>query len=298
MKQDPDIANSSSETYSKLDLAGMSEVEVLSRVQTSAANELLIPARADAFVNLIAPKRGIHMSRLFLILTKALNESPLSPYLLAQVAKDFTRSHDGLSDVAKIDIRFQLPLMRPSLLSGNQGWRFYDVGLGVHQSSSSVDLSFDLKIAYSSTCPCSAALARELIQQKFMRDFNSEMVRVDQVHQWLSKEESIAGTPHGQRSHGILKARLKEPQKNLEFIVKAVDAMELSLGTPVQTAVKREDEQEFARLNAKNLMFAEDAARRMRDSLKTLGIFKSFSVEARHFESLHPHDAVSVASFE
>ena len=39
--------------------------------------------------------------------------------------------------------------------------------------------------------------------------------------------------------------------------------MEAALGTPVQTAVKREDEQAFARLNAANLMFCEDAARRV-----------------------------------
>ena len=37
--------------------------------------------------------------------------------------------------------------------------------------------------------------------------------------------------------------------------------MEAALGTPVQTAVKREDEQAFARLNGRNLMFCEDAPR-------------------------------------
>ena len=42
-------------------------------------------------------------------------------------------------------------------------------------------------------------------------------------------------------------------------IVALIDAVEGALKTPVQAAVKREDEQEFARLNGQNLMFCEDA---------------------------------------
>ena len=43
----------------------------------------------------------------------------------------------------------------------------------------------------------------------------------------------------------------------------AIDLAEGALKTPVQSAVKREDEQAFARLNGRNLMFCEDAARRI-----------------------------------
>ena len=46
-----------------------------------------------------------------------------------------------------------------------------------------------------------------------------------------------------------------------------IDRVEQALGTPVQTVVKREDEQAFARLNGENLMFCEDAARRMAAAL-------------------------------
>ena len=37
--------------------------------------------------------------------------------------------------------------------------------------------------------------------------------------------------------------------------IDVIDEIERSLGTPVQMVVKREDEQEFAKLNAENLMF-------------------------------------------
>ncbi len=60
----------------------------------------------------------------------------------------------------------------------------------------------------------------------------------------------------------------------------------------VQTAVKREDEQEFARLNGQNAMFVEDALRVMKKSMESFDEIESFEIKTHHFESLHVHDAV------
>ena len=67
-----------------------------------------------------------------------------------------------------------------------------------------------------------------------------------------------------------------------------------ALATPVQTAVKRADEQAFAALNGANLMFVEDAARRLGAALSAAGA-QHAAVHVRHIESLHPHDAVASA---
>jgi GTP cyclohydrolase I len=64
----------------------------------------------------------------------------------------------------------------------------------------------------------------------------------------------------------------------------------------VQTAVKREDEQAFALANGGNLMFCEDAARRVQKTLDALPGVGDFHVRIAHHESLHPHDAVAFAS--
>ena len=72
-----------------------------------------------------------------------------------------------------------------------------------------------------------------------------------------------------------------------------IDAIEAALGTPVQTVVKREDEQAFARANADNLMFCEDAARRVAAVVATSDRVARFDVTVSHFESLHAHDAVA-----
>ena len=69
-----------------------------------------------------------------------------------------------------------------------------------------------------------------------------------------------------------------------------IECIEQALGTPVQTAVKRADEQAFAALNGQNLMFVEDAARRIKASLQG---YEHPEIFVRHLESLHPHDAVA-----
>ena len=72
-----------------------------------------------------------------------------------------------------------------------------------------------------------------------------------------------------------------------------IDAVEAALQTAVQGAVKRVDEQEFARLNGENPLYCEDAARRIRAALDALPWVTDYRIEAAHLESLHPHDAVA-----
>jgi GTP cyclohydrolase I len=57
--------------------------------------------------------------------------------------------------------------------------------------------------------------------------------------------------------------------------------------------VKRADEQAFALANGQNLMFCEDAARRLHLALKRSPGIDGFHVRVVHAESLHAHDAVA-----
>jgi GTP cyclohydrolase I len=76
---------------------------------------------------------------------------------------------------------------------------------------------------------------------------------------------------------------------------KMIDGLEKAISTPVQAAVKREDEQEFARLNGRNFMFSEDAARRLKFFCESLEYLSDFSIKVQHLESLHAHNAVAFA---
>jgi GTP cyclohydrolase I len=293
----PDIANDARPALAgQLEWVGMGEIELPVSIADADGQPVRFGARVDAFVNLVRPDvRGIHMSRLYLHVDRALGAEPLSPCSLRRLLKDFLDSHAGLSDRAMIALRFDYLVRRPALVSANTGWKAYPVTVRAQLDRGVFTLELGVSLAYSSTCPCSAALARQLVQEDFAARFaDGEALDRDAVLAWLGTEQGIAATPHSQRSRAEVRARLAPSFANLP-VLDIIDAIESALQTPVQTAVKREDEQAFARLNGRNLMFCEDAARRMQSALDGDERIADFWLRASHFESLHPHDAVAVA---
>ncbi len=93
-----------------------------------------------------------------------------------------------------------------------------------------------------------------------------------------------------------MRVRLADFLDELPLIAIINDA-EAALGTAVQTAVKRADEQAFALANGQNLMFCEDAARRLNLALKRSTGINAFHIRVTHAESLHAHDAVAESRF-
>ena len=292
----PDIANDTQvEVAGKLDWVGMNEIEMPVRIEDDAGGLIQSSALVTAYVNLKDPDvRGIHMSRLYLHLDQGFGERPLNPCTLRQLLRSFLESHEGLSDRALIRVDFDYVTRRPALVSDNEGWRRYPVSMIGILEGQEFSLEMGLEILYSSTCPCSAALARQLIQDKFEQDFaSSKSVDYKDVHEWLGSEEGILATPHSQRSAAELRVRLT-PTFQLFPIIELIDEVENSLKTPVQATVKREDEQAFALLNGRNLMFCEDAGRRIQTALNADDRILDFWARCTHYESLHPHNAVSV----
>ena len=292
----PDIASEPQRhTAGVLDWVGMGEMEMpVSLAQDGGARTSV--ARVDAFVNLRRPDvRGIHMSRLYLHVDRALSSEPLSPGGVRRLLKEFLESHADLSDRAMLRLRFEHLVRRRALASDNSGWKSYPVTVTGVMDKGQFSLELALEVQYSSTCPCSAALARQLIQEQFARDFADGGVDRDAVLAWLGSEQGIVATPHSQRSVAEVKLRLVPSFSDFPLL-DAIDRIEDALKTPVQTAVKRVDEQAFALLNGQNLMFCEDAARRIQAALLPDERFADFWLRVSHQESLHPHDAVAVAT--
>jgi len=256
-----------------------------------------LAAKADLFVNLAKKDaKGIHMSRLFLKAQEAFETKTFSIQMLKDLLDDFLQSHQGLSDEAYIKLDFDYLILRQALLSDFAGWRSYPMSVIAKKIKGEFFLDLNVQVLYSSTCPCSAALSRQLIQDHFQSSFAGlENVNTQEVSNWLGKSENIVATPHSQRSHLNAKLRFDSNLENINFS-HYLDLLEKSLATPVQTAVKREDEQEFARLNAANLMFCEDAARKAYAGLDPVKEIRDFWIKVDHKESLHPHNAVSIVT--
>lgn len=279
-----------------LNWVGMSEIELPVLVPAPDQQTVQAAAHVQAYVNLNDPNsKGIHMSRLYLMLDQQLAMSELTPELLRKVLTQFVDSQDGLSTAAYLECRFAYFERRRSLKSNNSGWKSYPVKVLAILRDGRFELELGVDVAYSSTCPQSAALARQLIQHNFRERFgDSEQVDAGTVYQWLGTTEGISATPHSQRSIAQAKVQLTEKVRRLP-LTGLIDQIENTLQTPVQATVKREDEQEFARLNASNLMFCEDAARRLQRVLAEDISLRDFWIRVNHMESLHAHDAVAVA---
>jgi GTP cyclohydrolase I len=268
-----------------LDVVGLENVQTQVRFEGH-----LLPARGQASVSLIDRQaRGIHMSRLFKILNH-MHEQDLSVTWMRESVAQMLHSHQELSDAAELTLSFELPVLRKALLSDEHGWRTYPVTYRVSERQGKQELSLAVRVLYSSTCPCSTGLSRQAMQERFRSDFSGRALDSQLVEQWLGQTD--VAHPHSQRSEAIGEFILN-PEKAPPSPLSLIDAMEKAIGTPVQAAVKRADEQEFARLNAQNLMFCEDAARKLKAALMDRSELVDFHIEVRHFESLHAHDVVA-----
>ena len=91
-----------------LDWVGMDGIEVPVHFDAGDGKVERASAQAGAFVNLTRPdKRGIHMSRLYLLVDQYLSAQTLDAAMLESLLRAFLDSHKDLSDRARISIRFE-----------------------------------------------------------------------------------------------------------------------------------------------------------------------------------------------
>lgn len=289
----PDVALAeSSAILCALDEVGMSGIALpLSLDEPGTPSP--VQARADLRVDLPSPSvKGIHMSRLYRLLDTFSGEQVVTPASLHQLLIQCVDSHRECgSQQAHLSLAFDWMLRRPALVTPELGgWKSYPVRLDAHWNAGNFRLDAWVTVAYSSTCPCSAALSRQLVEQAFSRHFGeADTIPLQAAADWL-RDNATWATPHSQRSEAQLGIRHWDGNGHLA-LRDLIDLAETALGTPVQTAVKRADEQAFARLNGQNLMYVEDAARQLQQALA--GRFDAYSVQVTHRESLHAHDAVA-----
>ena len=292
-----------------IDKVGIEDLEMPIKIQ-NGQKSLQLPAHISAMVSLDKRQiRGIHMSRIYLKLHHFLEKNTLNLKTMRELLSLLVKSQKGLSKKAYLKFEWKWPVKRKALKSDSlKGWRSYPVFYEGHLlDNNKTKLIMGFHITYSSTCPCSASLARALIQQKFQKDFtlpanssspkskkqSTGQVDKQKVFQWLGKENSISATPHAQKSQAFVKLTVQKEEQNFITLINEVEKV---LGTPVQTAVKKVDEQEFARLNSENLMFSEDAVRRIKALLNKKKWVKDFYIHVRHFESLHPFEVACHAT--
>lgn len=287
----PDITNTKSEAeIYPLQWVGMEDIAVPITLHMNENKQQTIAAKANVYVSLDdADAKGIHMSRLHAILnqlaTRVCDKDELDSLL-----ENIVSSQKGISQSAKIDLAFDLLLPKMSLLSEKTGFQTYKVEINGQRINNKCDYKLKIVIPYSSTCPCSAALARQLTAQAIDNHFPNATIDKQELLSWA--HATTVATPHSQRSYAYINLSLSDD--HWPVLPTLIMQIEEAIGTSVQTMVKRVDEQEFARLNANNLMFCEDAARRIKAMLEAYSWVIDYWFKIEHQESLHAHNAVVI----
>ncbi|MBT3134439.1 GTP cyclohydrolase I FolE2 [Alteromonas sp. ALT199] len=283
-----------------IDSVGMQGIAIPLHVLGKRGERLASQAKVDVTVSLDHPNaKGIHMSRLYNLLQQYLSNKDLHKSALTSLMNALIESQDGLSKSAQLNLHFELTVSRPALISKTSGYQSYPASLYVMRSSEHYKAQLKLRVPYSSTCPCSASLSRKALAEAFATQFESkqfegQQLTVEEVGAWLASKQASIATAHAQRSFADITLDLAN--KDIPDFIGIIDLVENALGTPLQTAVKREDEQAFAKRNAENLMFVEDSVRRLHAALSTYYQATYFRVKVEHQESLHAHDAIAEIS--
>ena len=291
----PDVASSTKpKEPTRLDWVGMNGIVMLLAVDYKSSGKSTVDklrSVIDCHVDLAKPNlRGIHMSRMYLSLTKLSDLKRVNYPAMVKFSKEIVAMQEGGSTSSLTSFSFNLCVRRESLVSGHQGWLDYPVRISMVNIKGKIRCQIDIQIVYSSTCPCSAALSRQLVSERFNRYFKEEELNLTSGAEWLLQEEKLMATPHSQRSIATI-GIVCHPKKDFP-ILDIINQAELAIKTSVQAVVKREDEQVFASINGENLMFCEDAARIL---LEAFAGYKkdAISVKICHLESLHAHNATA-----
>lgn len=287
-----DAMKKSSETDQiPLKWVGMEKVLVPIHLELAGVKSNII-AEFDIFVNLVNPSKGIHMSRLYELLIQYIQRESLSLAGIRGLLENLVSSQNGLSTDAKIGMSLVLPVTVKTLKSEKNYFKSVPLQFSFIFNSAAVTTEMKFRLDYSSTCPQSAALAHQLTIAELEKHSSFSGA---ELTSWYAQRGFIA-TPHAQRSELDLSVVLSN-EFELGNFADVFLGIEHALGTPTQGIVKREDEQEFARLNAANLMFCEDAARKLTVFLKTAPQLRSGQGKVSHLESLHSHNAVAYFEF-
>lgn len=289
----PDITSTSFSNHpNTLQWVGMEDISLPLKFKLNHQHITQVVSHANTYVNLaVDDAKGIHMSRLYLLLNQFSNQE-FEQSTVEKLLNDMIESQGGLSTAAKLSFQFDLAINKSSLSGLHTGFQTYPISITTVKNQDTMLCEIDLTITYSSTCPCSASLSRKLLGSEIDANFKGESIDKAALTAWIESESGSVATPHSQRSYAYLKLTMAPNEWPEIFTL--IHELEATLKTPVQTAVKREDEQQFAKLNAENLMFCEDAARKIKIFLASKPNIAYYHMKVEHQESLHPHNAVAI----
>lgn len=261
----PDLQNGDNTApLVKIEQVGIHDFKLPVKYLQKNGNPIKLETSVTGTVSLEALKKGINMSRIMRTFYEYKKET-FSIDLLEKVLLAYKTELESLE--ARLLLSFSYPIIQTSLRSNLEGYQYYNVVLEASiDEKNGIQKFIHFDFVYSSACPCSYELG---------------------VH--AAETRGVAFVSHSQRSV----ARISIKFEDFIWIEDLRDICLKALMTETQVMVKREDEQDFAIMNAAYLKFVEDAVRLLYRELKKDSRILDFKVVASHNESLHSHNAIA-----
>lgn len=282
----PDVQETKPKFEIPIRQVGVQNVEVPFRLEAKHGGFHQLIANVSMRTDLDSCTKGISMSRLIRTLKEYL-ELPLKQKLIKEILMQLQENVGSKNSFMKFE--FRLPVNRESIVSREMFPIYYrsrfegqlrqytddeKYGMDLMRFDDAIAPDYKFRffqgviVQYASYCPCSAELCKAL------------------------GDSNIPGFPHNQRSFAnVLIETEPDAYIWLEDIIEAIEERIPTLPYPI---IKREDEQEIARVAARNPMFVEDAIRAISQSLHERKGIKDWIVKCTHEESIHTSEAIAI----
>jgi len=266
----PDIQQDKPSITIPIGQVGVENVELPFKLESKYGGFHQLIANVSMGTNLDKDTKGISMSRLIRTLKPYL-DLPLKHKLIKLILEDIRENVGGSSSFMKFEFRF--PIIKKSIKSDNEFPLYYKCrfegqlypNINIH---SVFDFYQGVIVQYASYCPCSNELCNHL------------------------QTQGSNGFPHNQRSFAnILVESRKSHYIWLEDLIEAAELAVINLPYPI---IKREDEQEIARVAAQNPMFVEDAMRNISVAINDIKGVRDWIIKCSHQESIHTSEAIAI----
>ena len=262
----PDIQETEPKIKIPIKQVGVENVTLPFLLETENRSYHQLIANVSMTTDLDANVKGISMSRLLLTLKEYL-DLPLKHKLIKDILEQMQKNIGSKNSYMKFN--FSFPRNKYSVVSEYSFPLYYDCSFEGHLNNDNIFRFFqNVRVQYSSYCPCSAELCKSLESNK------------------------LKGFPHAQRSFADILIETIEP--NYIWLENIIDIVELSIKTLPYPIIKRVDEQEIARIAAENPLFVEDAIREISSGLDKRDDIYDWGVKCSHEESIHTSEAIAI----
>lgn len=286
LQRTTDLQRSRPEIALALDCAGVTGVR--RSVRVGAAGEPC-SATIDAYVDLAASSRGVHMSRFHEVVAEAIDETVAATgvvaidRLAASIAATLVDRQDGHQAAVSIHAPAQVADHAPA--SGLATVEPYDlVGLAaVDLAQGTARRALGVTATGMNACPC----AQQLVREQARDDLQQAGFDAAQIERIL---EVVPVASHNQRGTATLVVGTEVDLDPLQLL----DVVWGSMSARTRELLKRDDELAVVVCAHSNPMFVEDGVRAMLADCvaRDWGLADGDIVQARlrNSESIHAHD--------